>query len=80
MIVYQFPLSLSVTNFRRHLSSVFFVCFFFVFFVLFCFVLFFLLFFSFFVVLNMVSFGKKFTCSVERLNVKQRRSRRDGSL
>ena len=52
--VYQFPIILSLPNFRRHLSSAFF--------------------------LNKLMLGKKFIRKAERLNVKQRRSRWDGSL
>ena len=52
-------LTLSVPNFRQHLSSAFF---FFIFY------------------FNKLSFGKTFICKVERQNVKQRRSRWDGSL
>ena len=42
-------LTLSLPNFRRHLSSAF--------------------------VLNKLSIGKKITCKVEKMNVKQRRPR-----
>ena len=58
----------------------FFFCFFFFFWGGGCFFLFvfFLLFFFFF--FFKLSLEKKFTCKVERLNVKQRRSRWDGSL
>ena len=58
-------------NFRRHLSSVFFFFFFF-------FLLFFFFFFVFY--FNKLSLGKTFICKTDRLNVKQRRSRWDGSL
>ena len=55
----RFDLTLSLPNFRRHLSSVFFFC---------CF-------------LNNLLLRKKFIrYKFERLNVKQRRSRWDGSL
>ena len=74
----EFSSTLSAPNFRRHLSSVFFCVFFFVVF-FFCFCFFFILFYFFFY-LNKLSFGKTFICKVERLNVKQRRSRWDGSL
>ena len=50
-------LTLSVPNFRRHLSFAFFSFFFFFFFFYF----------------NKLSFGKTFIYEVERLNVKQRR-------
>ena len=57
----QCCLTVSVPNFRRHLSSAFFF---------------------FFFVFNFVKLspGKTFICKVERLNVKQRRSRWDGSM
>ena len=61
---------LSLPNFRRHLSSVFFFFFFF-FFCFFCCFFFFCIFFVF----NKLLLGRKFLCKVERLNVKQRRSR-----
>ena len=54
--VYSVLLTLSASNFRRHLSSVLFFYF------------------------NKLSFGKTLICKVERLNVKQCRSRWDGSL
>ena len=56
---YLYILTLSLSHFRRHLLSVFF---FVVFVFCFCF-------------LNKLLLGKKFICKVERLNVKQRRSR-----
>ena len=61
-IVRKCTWTLSMPNFRRHLSSAFFFFFFFFFF------------------FNELSLRKKFICKVERLNVKQHRSRWDGSL
>ena len=50
----RYFLTLSVPNFRRHLSAFFYF--------------------------NKLSLGKTFICKVERLNVKQRRFRWDGSM